>query len=127
MEPKTKNSPTTSSGSPKPKRARHPAPSYSAQDKAQAVLAVWTERSKPSQICHRLKIPWITFDQWQRRAMEGMLQALEPRVKLTEGQALSPRLQALIRTQQQAYTRKLAQRLEQIQLAQPPATPAQTA
>ena len=80
-----------------------------------------------SQICRQLKIPWITFDQWQRRAMEGMLQALEPRVKLTEGQALSPRLQALIRTQQQAQTRKLAQRLEQIQLAKPPEPAAQTA
>jgi transposase-like protein len=126
MEPKTKNSPTTSNSSPKPKRARHPAPSYSAQDKAQAVLSVWTERSKASQICRQLKVNWITFDQWQRRAMEGMLQALEPRVKLTDGQALSPRLQALIRTQQQAHTRKLAQRLEQIQLAKPPEPAAQT-
>jgi transposase-like protein len=127
MEPKTKNSPTTLNHSPKPKRARHLAPGYSAQDKAQAVLQVWTERSKPSQICHQLKIPWITFDQWQRRAMEGMLQALEPRVKLTEGQALSPRLQVLIRAQQQAHTRKLAQRLEQIQLAKAPEPAAQTA
>lgn len=117
MEPKTKNSPTTLNTSPKPKRPRHPAPSYCAQQKAQAVLQVWTERSKPSQICRQLKIPWITFNQWQRRAMEGMLQALEPRVKLTEGRALSPRLQTLIRKQQQAHTRKLAQRLEQIQLA----------
>jgi transposase-like protein len=127
MEPKTRNSLTTSNSSPKPKRTRHPAPSYSAQDKAQAVLSVWTERSKPSQICRQLKIPWITFDQWQRRAMEGMLQALEPRVKLTEGRALSPRLQTLIRSQQQAHTRKLAQRLEQIQLAKPPEVGAQTA
>ena len=126
MEPKTKNSPTTSNNSPKPKRPRHQAPSYSAQEKAQAVLQVWTERSKPSQICRQLKVPWITFDQWQRRAMEGMLQALEPRVKLTEGQALSPRLQSLIRNQQQAHTRKLAQRLEQIQLAKPEEPPAQS-
>ena len=127
MEPKTRNSPTTSNSRPKPKRTRPPAPSYSAQDKAQAVLQVWTERSKPCQICRQLKIPWITFNQWQRRAMEGMLQALEPRVKLTEGRALSPRLQSLMRMQQQAHTRKLAQRLEQIQLAPPPAPAAQTA
>ena len=118
MEPKTKNSLTTSNNPPKTKR-RHPAPSYSAQDKAQAVLQVWTERCKAAQLCRQMNIPWITFDQWQRRAMEGMLQALEPRVKLTEGRALSPRLQALIRAQQQAHTRKLAQRLEQIQLAKP--------
>lgn len=126
METKTKNSPTTSSSSPKPKRPRHQAPTYSAPEKAQAVLQVWTERSKPSQICRQLKVPWITFDQWQRRAMEGMLQALEPRVRLTEGQALSPRLQTLIRNQQQAHTRKLAQRLEQIQLAKAPEPAAQS-
>ena len=126
MEPKTKNSPTTLNTSPKPKRPRHQTPNYSAQEKAQAVLQVWTERSKPSQICRQLKVPWITFDHWQRRAMEGMLQALEPRVRLTEGPALSPRLQTLIRKQQQAHTRKLAQRLEQIQLAKSDQTVAQT-
>ena len=89
------------------------------------MLQVWTERCQAAQLCRQLNIPWITFDQWQRRAMEGMLQALEPRVKLTEGRALSPRLQALIRAQQQAHTRKLAQRLEQIQLAKPPEPTAQ--
>jgi transposase-like protein len=125
MEIKTKNSSTTSS-SPPPKKPRPHPPSHSAQEKAQAVLSVWTERSKPSEICRQLKIPWITFEQWQQRAMEGMLQALEPRVNLSRGQALSPRLQALLQRQQTLNTRKIAQRLEQIQLAKPAPETAQT-
>jgi transposase-like protein len=127
MEPKTRNSSTTSSNpSPKPKRNRPPAPAYSAQEKAQAILRVWTERCKPSQVCREMNLPWITFSEWQQRAMEGMLQALEPRVNLSKGEALSPRLQALLQRQQSLNTRKLAQRLEQIQLAKPPEETAKT-
>jgi hypothetical protein len=74
-----------------------------------------------------MKVNWATFSQWQQRAMEGMLQGLEPRVNLAQGQALSPRLQALLLQRQQTHhTRKLAQRLEQIQLAKAPETPAQS-
>lgn len=60
----------------------------------------------------------MTFQHWQRRAMEGMLQALESRVNLSQGQVLSPRLQALLASRQrQLNTAKMARRLEQIQLA----------
>jgi hypothetical protein len=125
METKTKNSSTTSNPSPKPKPPAPAAPTYSAQEKVQAVLTVWTERCRPTEVCRQLKVPWITFDHWQRRAMEGMLQALEPRVNLAKGQALSPRLQALLlRRQTTNPNRKLAQRLEQIQLAKAPQDPA---
>lgn len=62
----------------------------------------------------------MTFQHWQRRAMEGMLQALESRVNLAKGEALSPRLQALLSHRQKLLnTRKLTARLEQIQLAAP--------
>jgi transposase-like protein len=126
METKTKNSSTTSN-SPKPKRPRLIPPPYSAQEKVQAVLRVWTERCKASELCRELQVNYVTFDQWQQRAMEGMLQALEPRVNLAQGQALSPRLQALLlKRQQLTSTRKLAQRLEQIQLAKPPEPAAQS-
>ena len=119
METKTKSSSTTSS-SPKPKKTRIPSPSYSAQDKVQAVLAVWTERCKAAEVCRQMKIPWITFNYWQQRAMEGMLQALESRVNLARGEVLSPRLQALLlNRQRQTNTQKIVQRLEQIQLAKP--------
>jgi transposase-like protein len=126
METKTKNSSTTSSN-PKPKKLRTLSPGYSAQEKAQAILAVWTERCKPAEVCRQMKVNWITFNQWQQRAMEGMLQALETRVNLARGEALSPRLQTLLLNRQQAVqTRKLAQRLEQIQLAKPPESAAQS-
>jgi len=85
------------------------------------------ERCKGADICREFKINWVTLQQWQDRAMEGMLQALEPRVNLTKGQALSPRLLALLQKwQMAARTQKLAQRLEQIQLAKTPEAPTQT-
>jgi len=119
METKTKSSSTTSNN-PKAKNQRTPSPSYSAQEKVQAVLAVWTERCKAAEVCRQMKIPWITFNYWQQRAMEGMLQALESRVNLARGEVLSPRLQALLlNRQRQTNTQKIVQRLEQIQLAKP--------
>ena len=113
METKIKNSPTTS-----PRRPRQPAPSYPAADKVQAVLAVWTDRCRAADVCRQLKINFMTFQHWQRRAMEGMLQALESRVNLSKGQVLSPRLQTLLSNRQRRLTTsKIASRLEQIQLA----------
>ena len=85
------------------------------------------ERCKGADICREFKINWVTLQQWQDRAMEGMLQALEPRVNLAKGAALSPRLLALLQKRQTAAnTRKLAQRLEQIQLVKPQEPAAQT-
>jgi len=99
-------------------------------DKVQAVLAVWTERCKPTDVCRQYQINWMTFHHWQRRAMEGMLQALESRVNLAKGQALSPRLQHLLqcqqrRTQQSHLSERLAQ-LSQNKVASPPPDPAKT-
>lgn len=88
----------------------------------QAVLAVWTERAKPAEVCRQLQINWVTFHQWQKRAMEAMLQALEPHVSLNEG--LNPRLQQLLQKQQRhSALSQLTQRLEQLpqpELAKPP-------
>lgn len=101
------------------RRKRLPSPSYSAQEKAQAVLAVWTEKARPADIARQLSVNWITLNQWQDRAMEGMLQALESRVNLASGEALSPRLQALLskRQQQAPGVSRLTSRLEKIQAA----------
>ena len=72
-----------------------------------------------------MSITWITFNQWQDRAMEGMLQALESRVNLTNGEALSPRLQQLLsKRQHAAATARLSQRLEKLQSA-PKARPSE--
>jgi len=115
METKTKNSPTTSKPT---KPRRQPATAFSATEKAQAVLAVWTDRCKSAEVCRQLQINFMTFQHWQRRAMEGMLQALESRINLAKGEALSPRLQALLSNRQKTLnTRRLSSRLEQIQLA----------
>ncbi len=110
------------------RKKRMPTPPHSAPDKVQAVLAVWTERCKPAEVCRQLNINWITFNHWQRRAMEGMLQALESRVNLTKGEALSPRLQALLQKQHRTATvTKLTSRLDQInKLANPASNPAKT-
>lgn len=69
---------------------------YGAMEKCRAVLSIWTERRKPSAVCRELSVPWMVLAQWQKRAMEGMLQALEPRVSLDKGPALSPRLQTML-------------------------------
>ena len=113
------------------RKKRTSQPTYPAPDKVQAVLAVWTEKCKPVDVCRQLNINWITFNHWQRRAMEGMLQALESRVNLSKGQALSPRLQTLLQNQQRAMSLgRLTQRLEQVQqnkLANPLPAAAKTA
>ena len=55
-----------------------------------------------------------------------MLQALENRVNLTKGEALSPRLQALLQNRQRSVTAtKLTSRFEQIiKIVNPPSPPA---
>jgi flagellin-specific chaperone FliS len=110
------------------RKKKTPTPPHSAPDKVQAVLAVWTERCKPAQVCRQLNINWVTFNQWQQRAMEGMLQALESRVNLSKGEALSPRLQALLQHRQRTVTAaRLTSRLEQInKVANPSMTSAKT-
>ena len=98
------------------RRWRTRANNYSAEQKAQAILAVWTERARPAEVCRQLSIKAITFSHWQDRAMEGMLQALESRVNLSKGEALSPRLQKLIsRRVRPKATVHFCSRLEKIQ------------
>ena len=94
---------------------------HTAAEKTQAVLAVWTERVKPTEVLKTMGISYVTLQQWQDRAMEGMLQALESRVNLADGAALSPRLKALLQKRQLAAGReKLTARLERIQEVAPP-------
>jgi transposase-like protein len=101
----------------KTRRRRTPAGvNFSAEEKAQAVLAVWTEKARSSEVCRQMSVNWITFNHWQQRAMEGMLQALESRVNLAKGEALSPRLQSLLNKRQRAMTTtQMSARLEKIQ------------
>src|SRR5271165_7527711 len=101
---------------PKRKRSAPMASSHTASEKAQAVLAIWTERVKTAQVMKTLQVPYITLQQWQERAMEGMLQALEPRVNLADGAVLSPRIRALLdKRQQQIGKERLTKRLAELQ------------
>jgi transposase-like protein len=124
----TKNpTPTEKPPLPPPRRKRPPNPSYSALEKAQAVLSVWTDRGRPAEVCRQMRVNWVTFQQWQNRAMEGMLQALESRANLAQGGALSPRLQELLQKQSRAAsTERLTERLTQLQQSKvaPPPSPA---
>jgi transposase-like protein len=69
---------------------------HTAEQKCRAVLSVWTERRKPGEVCQELGVAWSLLNQWQERAMEGMLLALQPRVPVDKGVALSPRLAVLL-------------------------------
>ena len=97
---------------------------HGAMEKCRAVLAVWTERRRPAEVCRELGIPWMVLSEWQKRAMEGMLQALEPRVSLEKGQALSPRLQALLEKKRLSLPQsRLEKTLSRAQEARKPETP----
>ena len=106
---------------PVPKPKTHPGQALDAIQRCRAVLSIWTERRKPAQVCRELAIQMAMLNHWQKRALEGMLQALEPRTKLAAGAALSPRLQAMLERKQQNLadrqlrTLKLENRLTSIQ------------
>jgi len=51
---------------------------YSAKEKAQAVLALWSGRRNPSSLTKELAVPWAAINQWEKRALSGMLTALDP-------------------------------------------------
>src|SRR4030042_1777117 len=70
---------------------------HTAEEKCRTVLSVWTERRKPGEVCQELGIAWSLLNQWQERAMEGMLLALQPRVAVMEKRvALNSRLAVLL-------------------------------
>ena len=97
---------------------------HTASEKAQAVLAIWTERVKTNEVLKTMGVTYMMLQQWQERAMEGMLQALEPRVNLADGAVLSPRIRALLdKRQQHVGKEKLTQRLAELQEIAPEGKP----
>lgn len=108
----------------KRKRTASVPSSHTASEKAQAVLALWTDRVKTRDVMKMMGVQYVTLQQWQERAMEGMLQALEPRVNLRDGAVLSPRLQALLDKRMQTVgAEKLAARLAQLAEVAPEGKP----
>ena len=89
---------------------------HTAEEKCQAVLTLWTERRKPGEVCREMGVAWGVLKQWEDRAMEGILWALQPRVQVEKGVALSPRLAVLLEKKSQAGMMKgLDKRLKKLQ------------
>ena len=99
---------------------------YNAHQRAQAVLAVWTERRRPAEVCRQLNINSALLGQWQERAMAGMLEALQPRCRAEQqlGPALTGKLERLLARQTllaDGKQAKLEKRLARLQ-AEPAAS-----
>ena len=61
-------------------------------------------------------VVWGVLKQWEDRAMEGMLWAMQPWVRVEKGVALSPRLAVLLEKKSQAgMTKGLDKRLKKLQ------------
>ena len=100
----------------KPEKRMRRGLGHTAEEKCQAVLTLWTERRKPGEVCREMGVTWGILQQWQDRAMEGMLLALQPRVQVERGVALNPRLAVLLEKKSQAGLRKgLDRRLKRLQ------------
>jgi len=104
----------------KEKTVRKPCASslVTAADRCKAVLSIWTEKRKQTEVCKELSIPWNILDHWQKRAMEGMLQALEPRVNLEKAPALSSKLLHLLSMRENSLSNRLSESRTQQRLVQ---------
>jgi|WetSurMetagenome_2_1015567.scaffolds.fasta_scaffold35135_4 transposase-like protein len=99
---------------------------YNAHQRAQAVLAVWTERRRPAEVCRQMGINSALLGQWQERAMAGMLEALQPRCREERalGPALTGKLERLLARQSVALEGKQARLQKRLaKLALEPAAP----
>jgi transposase-like protein len=57
---------------------------FSAKEKSQAVLALWSGRRSASRLMKELGVPWGIINTWEKRALTGMLTALDPTWKQPE-------------------------------------------
>jgi len=107
------------------KAKREPLP-YNAQQRVQAVLSIWTERRRPTDVCQELAISRAVLCLWEKRALAAMLKALEPQARLEPGPALSPKLERLLAcqaSQQKGRMAKLEKRLAKLQEPKAPPSP----
>lgn len=91
---------------------------FTAKVKCEAVLSLWAERRSPSEVCKELQISWQQLQNWQHRAMEAMLDALEPRTSSAErAPALSTRVGKLLEQTERKVSRKssMEKRLDKLQ------------
>ena len=99
---------------------------HSAEEKCRAVLSIWSERRKASEVSKELGIHGALLIHWQERAMEAMLRALEPKSQSAPTlPCLGPRLQKLLLrrvVKREGKVAKLRERLEKIQQQTKPQT-----
>lgn len=104
-------------------KAKKEALPYSAPQRVQAVLSIWSERRRTREVCRELAIHPSALYAWERRALQAMLQALEPATRQEPGPALSPKLERLLARQallQKGRMAKLERRLAKMQEAKAP-------
>ena len=51
---------------------------FSAREKSQAVLALWSGRRNASGLMKEMKVAWGALNGWEKQALMGMLTALDP-------------------------------------------------
>lgn len=61
---------------------------YSAKEKSQAVLALWSGRRNAASLMKELGVAWGVLNSWEKRALTGMLTALDPTWKQPESESL---------------------------------------
>ncbi len=93
---------------------------FSAKEKAKAVLSIWSERRKPSEVCRELGVKGTNLTNWQNKALEGMLKELGPRNPKEEEKipAIGDRLKRLLDRKMSRHGEsqsRLQQRLTEIQ------------
>lgn len=71
---------------------------FSAKEKSQAVFSLWSGRRNASALMKELGVAWGVLNFWEKRALMGMLTALDPNWKQAEeGQLKLPcRLEKLM-------------------------------
>jgi len=107
------------------KAKKEPLP-YNAQQRAQAVLSIWSERRGTREVCRELAIHPSALYAWEKRALAAMLKALEPATRQEPEPALSPKLERLLAcqaSQQKGRMAKLEKRLAKLQEPKAPPSP----
>lgn len=61
---------------------------YSAKEKSQAVLSLWSGRRNAASLMKELGVAWGVVNSWEKRALTGMLTALDPTWKQPEAESL---------------------------------------
>jgi hypothetical protein len=110
---------------PEVKAKKEPLP-YSAQQRAPAVLSIWSERRRPAEVCQELAIRPAVLAPWEKRALAAMLKGLESETRLEPGPALSPKLERLLARQALQHKGRMAKLEKRLAKLQEPKAPPPT-